>query len=210
MPTRVRPRPAARGPRRPQRGVVLLMTLIALVLLLVAVAGMLRSTDSSTSVVGNLAFRRDLTNRAEIAIAQAKAALNAGGALYSAAARDADMPAANYSATRLPSPAGAGAVGVPQVLISNSAYTAKGYACIPANCAPGSDGVLLRWVIDRQCAATTPAFNTNACSFLNTSKDAGGTAWIRKPTGAARALFRISVRVQGPRNTEAFIQTTAG
>jgi type IV pilus assembly protein PilX len=207
---RVRRRFAAQPLRQRQRGVIMVLTLVSLVLLLIAVTGMLRSTDSSTSVVGSLAFRRDLTNRAEIAIAQAKAALNSGGVLYSTAARSADLPSANYSATRLPSPTGTGAIGVPQVLISDSAYTGKGYSCIPANCSPGTDGVLLRWVIDRQCAPGATAFDSSSCGFISASADTGGTAWLRKPSGGARALFRISVRVTGPRNTEAYIQTTAG
>ncbi len=202
---------------RKQRGIVMVFTLITLVLMLIAVAAMVRSVDTSTTVIGNIAFRRDLTNRAELAIAQAKSALNSGGALYSDSARSVDLVSANYSATRLASPTGG--IGVPAVLVSNSAYDTAGYGCMSgsgatlSNCStPGADGVLIRWVIDRQCVAGTAAFSTDACGYLNSSKDTGGSAHMatRKPTGAARGLFRISVRVTGPRNTEAYIQTTAG
>jgi hypothetical protein len=195
----------------------MVLTLVALVLLLLAVAAMVRSTDTSTSVIGNLAFRRDLTNRAELAIAQAKATLNSGGAVYSSSARNADLASANYSSFTLASPTGAGAIGVPAVLVSNAAYLSKGYSCMDGSgnvlassaCTAGSDGILIRWVIDRQCTATG-AFNTAACGYINTAKDAGGTAWLHKPTGASSGLYRISVRISGPRNTEAYIQTTAG
>ncbi|MEO5686394.1 MAG: hypothetical protein ABIR54_03460 [Burkholderiaceae bacterium] len=187
----------------------MILTLIALVILLISVGGMLRATDTSTSIVGNLAFRRDLTNRAEIAIAAAKAQLNSG-LVFSSSARESDNSLANYSATRLAPPPGAGAMGVPHVLISDNEYTAALYTCIPASCTAGTDGVLLRWVIDRQCTAGTTTFTTAACGYVNTTKDAGGTNFLKKPTGASRGLFRISVRVSGPRNTEAYIQTTAG
>ena len=206
---RVRPRPANRPRRQAQRGVIMILTLIALVLLLIGVAAMLRTTDNATAVIGNLAFRRDLTNRAEVAIAAAKAALNSGGALYTDVARSSNAPAYNYSASRLPNATG---IGVPAVLLSNSAYSTASYSCLPASCSAGSDGVVLRWVIDRQCIPGTSTFNTNACGYLRTSKDKSGTDFLnpRKPDGSARGLFRISVRVTGPRNTEAYIQTTAG
>jgi type IV pilus assembly protein PilX len=163
-------------------------------------------------VIGNLAFRRDLTNRAEVAIATAKAALNSGGALYTDTARSSDLATSNYSATRL---ANASGIGVPAVLLSDTNYTNAGYSCLPANCTAGTDGIVLRWVIDRQCtgtAGTTVAFSTAQCGYLRSTKDASGTAQLnnRKPDGSARGLFRISVRVHGPRNTEAYIQTTAG
>jgi hypothetical protein len=195
----------------------MVFTLIALVLMLIAVAAVVRSVDTSTGVVGNLAFRRDLTNRAELAIAQAKAALNSGGAVYADTARSADLAAAHYSATRLASPAGG--IGVPAVLVSNSAYDSAGYSCMNgagvtlSSCStPGADGIVIRWIIDRQCVTGTSAFGTSACGYLSNPKDAGGSSHslTRKPNGSSRALFRISVRVTGPRNTEAYIQTTAG
>jgi hypothetical protein len=195
----------------------MVFTLIALVLLLIAVAAMMRSVDTSTGVIGNLAFRRDLTNRAELAIAQAKAALNAGGIVYGEAARSSDLPAAHYSATRLASPPGG--IGVPAVLVSDHAYDDAHYSCIdgagkamPSCSAPATDGIVIRWVIDRQCAAGTTDFTTDRCAFLRGSADSGGSMHqvTRKPGGAAHGLYRISVRVTGPRNTEAYIQTTAG
>jgi len=202
---------------RAQRGIVMVFTLIALVLMLIAVAAVVRSVDTATGVVGSLAFRRDLTNRAELAIAQAKAELNPGGAVHAETARSNDLAAAHYSATRLAVPAGG--IGVPAVLVSDSAYAAAGYSCMGgsgaalANCSrPGADGIVIRWVIDRQCVAGTAAFGTSACAYLRSPEDARGSAHslTRKPDGASRSLFRISVRVTGPRNTEAYIQTTAG
>jgi len=206
------------GPRRhAQRGIVMVFTLIALVLMLIAVTAVVRSVDTSTGIVGNLAFRRDLTNRAELAIAQAKAALNAGGSVYAETARRSDLGSAHYSATRLAAPPGG--MGVPAVLVSDSAYDAAGYTCMDgagkalSSCtAPAADGIVIRWVIDRQCVAGTTDFSTDRCGYMSSGKDAGGSMHLatRKPSGAARGVFRISVRVTGPRNTEAYIQTTAG
>ncbi len=193
----------------------MILTLISLVLLLIGVAAIIRTTDTATAVIGNLAFRRDLTNRAEVAIAAAKATLNNGGNLYLEQNRLQDSASNNYSAVRLPNAAG---IGVPSVLLSNTGYAAAGYQCLPnANCQPGTDGVVLRWIIDRQCSGTSPqttplTFTTSACAYLPNPKDKSGTASLNplKANGSARGVFRISVRVTGPRNTEAYIQTTAG
>ncbi len=193
----------------------MIFTLIALVLMLIAVAAVVRSVDSSTSVIGNLAFRRDLTNRAELGIAKAMAALKSGS-LSTETAQMTDLASANYSATRLATPSGG--VGVPAVLVSNSSYNTASYACIDGSgntlttCTPGSDGIVIRWVIDRQCVSGATTVDTSTCGYLKTSRDKGGSASNanRKPDGGTRGLFRISVRVTGPRSTETYIQTTAG
>lgn len=211
---RLRSRHATPARRHAQRGIIMVLTLVALVLLLIGVAAIIRTSDAATAVAGNISFRRDLTNRAEVAIAAAKATLNSGGALYLEQNRLQDSAANNYSAVRL---ANAPGVGVPLALLSNTAYAGAGYQCLPnANCAPGSDGVVLRWVIDRQCSGTSPqttplTFNIAACAYLPLSvPKAGASQGNIRANGAPRAVFRISVRVTGPRNTEAFVQTTAG
>jgi len=179
-----------------QRGVVMAITLIALALLLIGAAAMLRTVDTSGILAGNLAFRRDLANRSEGAAAVARAAL-VSGALSTEAARTANLPQANYSATKLDAPG-----GVPTVLVDDSAYAAAGYA------ATSADKITLRWVIDRQCASGTAAFSTAACESVSSSGDAGGSSWLRKPNGASRPVYRISIRVTGPRDTEAYFQST--
>jgi hypothetical protein len=172
------------------------ITLIALVLLLVAAAAMLRAVDTSGILAGNLAFRRDLANRSESAIVTARAALTSG-TLGTDTARTANSAEAHYSATRLPSSS-----GVPTLLANDSAYTAAGYGSATA------DKVTLRWVIDRQCASGTVAFSTATCEYVSSSGDAAGSNWLHKPNGGTRPVYRISVRVTGPRDTEAYFQST--
>lgn len=200
--TSTTPRP--RAPFRPtplrtlgrQRGIVMAITLISLALLLVGAAAMLRTVDTSGMLAGNLAFRRDLANRSESAIVAAREALTSG-ALNTEAARSADLAKANYSATRL-----ATSSGVPTVLADESAYAKAGYASLAA------DKVTLYWVVDRQCASGTVAFSTAACESVSSDGDAGGSSWLRKPNGASRPVYRISVRVKGPRDSEAYFQST--
>lgn len=202
LPSNRRIRACARRPARvAQRGIVMVITLVALVLLLIGVVAMLRNVDTASMIVGNLAFRRDLTNRAETAIAQAKVEFVTGG-LSTEAARTAtpSIPnKLNYSPVTLQS----NTDGIPIALVDDATYTAAGY--VPTTFA--SDGSLkVRWVIDRQCLAGTVAYNSATCENQQSSGDVGGTSWLRKPGGTTNPVYRISVRVMGPRNTDAYFQ----
>lgn len=188
-----------RAPRRspPARGMVMIFTLVALVLLLIGAAALIRTIDSSSIVVGNLAFRRDLTNRAESAIATARAAL-VSGAVATEAARQADVAGAHYYATKLANGAG----GMPALLLNTSTY--DGNFSAPT---ASADGVTLRWVIDRQCVAAGAFTASNCETVANRAADNSGHGGI-PVAGSRRPVYRISVRATGPRNVEAFFQAT--
>ncbi len=68
----------------------------------------------------------------------------------------------------------------------------------------------IRYVIDRLCAATPPTVVASIATCVqSTGLPTGGTA--NHNTGVAppsATVYRISVRVNGPRNTQAFLQTT--
>ena len=59
---------AARAHPRTQQGVVMLFGLIALAIMLIGAAAMVRSMNASLFNAGNLGFKRDLTNQAERAV----------------------------------------------------------------------------------------------------------------------------------------------
>jgi Tfp pilus assembly protein PilX len=188
-----------------QRGVVLLITLIALVLLLLASAAMMRAAGGSTVLAGNIGFRRDLGNQAERGFVAARKAL-VSGALSSDTTRGTDQLAANYSSTRLDTNAN----GVPTVLASETAYSSKGMTLqdIDDSASDVKSGVTVRYVIDRQCL-TTGSFSAASCELTAASStDKGGSDLPRKAGGESRPVYRISVRVKGPRDTESFYQST--
>jgi Tfp pilus assembly protein PilX len=185
-----------------QRGVVLVIVLISLVLLLIGVTAMLRTVDTTSLVVGNLAFRRDLTNRAETAIAQAKAEFVSGG-LSTAAARQVTPTTVpntlNYSASTLPS----NSDGIPLVLVRDSLYSGN---FVPTTIA--SDASLtVRWVIDRQCL-TDGAYSSSTCENVVVNPPPGGSGGSagHQVNGQSFPVYRISVRVSGPRSTDAYFQ----
>ncbi len=184
--------------RRQEQGFVLISTLFALVLLMLAATAMLRSSDISAMLAGNLSFQRDLTNQAERGFAAARK-LMASGDLAAETTRESNLAKGNYAAARLTT----NASGIPKVLTSESSYKEAGYSVADIS----ENGVTVRFVIDRQCLATG-AFNEASCETSAGSSDASGSSWLRKPGAEKRPLYRVSVRVTGPRNTQAFFQST--
>lgn len=193
-----------RMPRaRPQRGVVLLVTLIALVIVLVGGLALMRTVDTASVIAGNIAFKRDLTNNAERAAAAALAAFAAGGPLNAPAAPYASLVSANYSATILPT--SSASRGIPDVLLDDSQFAAVGSAA--NDIVDASSALTIRYVIDRMCSTAGPA-DASTCVLSTQASDKGGTGWLRKAGGGFQPVYRVSIRVSGPRNTQAFIQTT--
>ena len=194
------PPPRGHAPPQAQRGVVLIITLIALVLLLLAAAAMVRSVDTSAVLSGNLAFRRDLANQGERGMSVARKLL-VTGALAAEATRDANQLAQNYSAVKLAT----NASGVPTILANSTAFSDGTLTMTGADLT--QSGVTVRYVIDRLCTAAG-AFSDGTCEIVESTADTSGSSWQRRPGGESRPIYRISVRVTGPRNTQAFYQTT--
>ncbi|MGM9483692.1 pilus assembly PilX family protein [Roseateles sp. NT4] len=200
--------------RRQQRGIVLIFALITLVILLIGAVAISRSINSSQFAVGNIGFKRDLTNQGERALQAAMDAVRAGGQLDTVTKRNANLLAANYSATLLPT----NAQGIPTALLaSDTAFAAVGTA---ADITPAGTGVTIRYVIDRLSTAAG-ACTSATCTMVNQSVFGGSSSeWINSQTNSGAAnnanpsavpeqpIFRITVRVKGPRNTLSFFQST--
>jgi type IV pilus assembly protein PilX len=183
-----------------QRGVVLIFSLIVLLILAIGAVAVLRSVGSSLLSAGNLAFHRDLVNQAEQAVTNVMTEFKTNGPPLGGATT-ADLQAANYVSTALPT----NAQGVPLALLDNTAFAAVATA---ANDIPGATpDITIRYIIDRLCTATGTASSPNCVQ--STGLPTGGTANRNTAVAPPSAtVYRISVRVDGPRNTQAFLQTT--
>lgn len=147
---------------------------------------LIRSFDTSLSMAGNLAFKRDLTNQGERGMAKA-IALVKGGTLGTA-----NIAASNYSAAYLASDAH----GLPLALINNSTF---GGAFSGADISDTAAQIIVRYVIDRQCNAAGAVDVSKDCSFVNVGNDSDP---------AFQPVYRISVRATGPRDTQVYLQST--
>jgi type IV pilus assembly protein PilX len=188
-------------PLRPrQRGIVLIYTLIALVVILIAGAALIRRMDNALIQTGNMAFKQELVRQALRALAKAKTELNTG-ALTAETTRNADLKSANYSAIRLAS----NAQGIPSILVDDSTYTSAGWTA--ADLTDSDTGVTLRYVIDRQCDAAGD-FSTVNCVTMADPIQTSADALYKKINGESHPVYRISIRASGPRNTQAYFQAT--
>lgn len=197
----VRRPPHSLATRRPhQRGVVLVMTLICLVLMLVAAVALTRSTTNSLLQAGNYAFKQDLLNQAERGFAKAIYTLESGDLASESTRQSSALSAYNYSAVRLDT----NNQGIPLVLVNDTTATDAGI--VSSNDMTDTEAqVTIRTVIDRQCTSTG-AFSNATCNMQSSTPNLQGTARLKQILADGKAVYRITVRVNGPRNTQAFQQ----
>lgn len=213
-----RPRLPSSAPKHRQHGIVLVFALITLVIMLIGAVAISRSISSSQFTVGNIGFKRDLANQGERALQIALDAVRGSGALSAVATRNANLKAANYSATLLPT----NPQGIPNALLSDSDFSGVGVSTndITVSEASGVERVKIRYVIDRM-AVNAGACTSSICTMANQSVFGGNSAeWINSQTNSGAAnnanpsavpeqpIYRITLRVTGARNTLSFFQST--
>lgn len=199
---------------RKQTGVVMIMTLIALLILLITAVALVRSVDATLGQAGSIAFKRDQANQVDIGLAAAITALSsASGPLYGETVRAASLASANYSAMKLEG----NNQGIPLVLVNDTTYGNAGYTDANDIAPKDADGntmqTTIRYVIDRQCdaAGTFSTIKYLHCSYLPSgglSGDSSLDAYDNNAGNSDRAIYRITVRVSGPRNTVTYAQAT--
>jgi Tfp pilus assembly protein PilX len=191
-----------RAGRDGQRGVVLIYALVAMVLLMVSGLALVRGMGTSVAISGNFALRRDLLNEGEQGVVSAESMFTTG-ALATVAARTAAVPAANYSPTTLATDNN----GIPLALLSDTTFAGVGST---ANDLTPENGVTVRYVIDRLCVAgtTRPVFSD--CAAYTGATKGRGDLRQNAAGGPFKPVYRITVRVMGPKNSMTFLQTTIG
>jgi len=195
------------GPAR-ERGVVLFIALIVMVAMSLAAIALMRSVDTTSAVIGNLAFRQASILPANYAIEDAAAGLfNDANPAFVARIPDVrvDTPTQNYYATH--NQAWDDQYGIPQPLQTKAAA-----AALPRKQTDGA-GNTVTYVTERMCnpnAPNIPADQSAAGSWCDMMppKQSPGTT-INDPMAAllaAQPFYRVTVRVDGPTNTVSFLQ----
>jgi type IV pilus assembly protein PilX len=185
-----------------QSGVVLFITLVALVIMLIASVALIRSSDTNLLISGNLAFKRDVVNQAERSMPGIRDKFTTGTLSVSTAKESDKILSDNYYATIQAS----NALGIPNVLLNTATFDTT----MPNNNITFSaGGITIRYVIDRMCLATG-AISPNNCTISKAGTDLGGgkKQILGKLSGEDGVVYRISLRATGPKNTEAFMQST--
>jgi len=180
-----------------QRGMVsTLMAVIVLVVSLLAAMALMRSVDTSNSIASTLTFRQSALQEAERAYVDAQQNIS-----FTQPNSDSDNAKIGYYAE--PQPASTRSAGdIPNVLVN---LTANSYASVSSN-----NGNKIYYTVERLCpgagaaSASTcivPGASTAGGSVSNQSSD--NNTFNSSPTAA----FRLTVRVDGVKNTTAYVQT---
>ena len=194
-------------PSRRQSGVVLFVALIVMVAMSLAAIALIRSVDTTNAIVGNLAFRMASILPANASIEQAAAALFSDQDILGVGSipiKDANLPAENYLACRqglplCPGPA-EDARGVPAVLQKKS----TALTLTKKFDAPDSD-THVTYLIERMCLQPGPATPGN-CDLVPPKGNPGDTIGDAGAAGVNIPFYRVTVRVDGPKNTASFVQ----
>lgn len=186
-----RPIPGAARPR--QRGVVMFVALIVMVAMALAALALVRAVDTTTAVVGNLGFRQASILPGNAAVEEAVSALFEKKSI----ALEAHDVSQNYFASKL---SGDDARGVP-ALLTKACSTKNVAKVLPEDAA----GNTVCYVIERMCKDPGVATGIN-CDMLPPKVAAGTTVGDPSVTLPQVPFYRLTVRVDGPRNTASFMQ----
>jgi Tfp pilus assembly protein PilX len=176
---------------RRERGIVLLVAMLAAVALALAGMGLVRAVATDATIGANVAARQRAALAASSAVEQAIATL------FGAAGIDPthDTPSRNYFAARQPAE---DLRGVPATLQSLASYPAE-FGVIDAG-----DGFLVRHVVERSCVAPGDA-SVVTCTLSPPSVEAASGE--PPPDEPPRTPFyRVTIRVDGPAAAATFVQ----
>jgi Tfp pilus assembly protein PilX len=194
-----------RLPQRRQRGIVLFISLIVLVAMSLAGIAMIRSVDTSLGIAGNMAFKQATIQGGDQGVATAFTWLstNSSGTTLT----NSDVVNGYYSAAPNES---AG------YWFDDTNWT---QAVSLNGGIPDAAGNTIKFVIHRMCTLPNLAYNgvsggvTNECSLYygTGSGTSGGSMSVGAAQfeGTPQVYYRITVRVDGPRNTVSIIQVSA-
>lgn len=222
QPFNTMPRHTKRPLPRQQRGISLFVAITALALMTVAGLSLMRSVDTANQIAGNMAFKNAGVNASDLGVEAASVFLNN----VVLVTPDNNIP--NGCTVGVPAQ-----VGPPAVAATNGTcrYSSSILAAdtnglplidwantgnIPITTIDGND---YQFVIERLCTAGVPVSlgspvkydeSTKArCALVKDevqpqSKKAGVTSKVSELTNV---MYRVTVRVRGPRNTTTFVQS---
>jgi Tfp pilus assembly protein PilX len=193
---------------RRQRGIVLFIALLVMVALGLASIALMRSTDTATTATGNLVLKQAATSAVDRGIEKA---IHALWEVTPAPDRTAHQPTQNYYAcvrgtTGACLTANSPVPKIPDLLLKSGGCAGTGLATDLV--ATDDAGNKSCYVVERMCLNPGPAVRSN-CN-LSTS-NFGADAGTQHYTGLIRAgdaYYRVTVRVEGPRNTVTYAQAT--
>lgn len=188
------------GTRHRQSGVVLLVALIMLIAMTLGGLALMRSVDTAILAAGNLSFQQAATHSGDVGIETATAWVENNPTLLNA-----DLPASGYTANGLTS------APSPNAGESWNAYWTRVWAARPPVVLPTdpNSGNTVSYVVDRLCRnalAPTAGADCSVSPILGTAPGNDEESGVPKINVATKVYYRITARIQGPRNTLSYVQ----
>ena len=178
---------------RQQRGVSLLVVMVALVLMLATSVSILRNTGSSMHVVGHMGFKQNASSVADLGVERARAWLMAQSSANLAVAQAGGA----YFETWAP--------GFDPLSYD---WNAAGHSVLAT--ADDGTGNAVRYVIHRMCAVSGAITDVlTQCVPVPPANGVSGTNLNGGGFGVGLAMntaYRITVRVAGPGNSLSYVQ----
>ncbi len=203
------PRTRAAAPRH-QRGAILFIALIVLVAMTLAGIAMIRSVDTSLGIAGNMAFRQATLQGADRGV---KAAFDWLAANSAGTTLQTTNNLVGYFSARTSSEPD----WFDNANWTNSVSLANEFGQVGGADAAGN---VVRYLIHRMCNCADVAYNANCAGsttanvcglyYPATGSGAGGSMSVGSPVfvGIPQIYYRITTRVDGPRNTVSVTQVT--
>lgn len=207
-----------------QNGVVLFIALVALVVMSIAAAALIRNVDTNTKIAGNLSFKQSalissdrgveaamawIQTTANVDVNNLNTSSSANG--YYAVYGDLDINAATTPALNLDDPS---------VLKDNSVWANYSVPATGTGITSGQEDDsknTISYIIERMCTAElAPANDVNNKCLFGESDPGGGSKVVKTAEGggaiinsSASPIYRVTVRVTGPQNTQVYSQAYA-
>lgn len=187
--------------RSRQQGFVLFVALMVLTAMTLAAVALVKTVDTTTQLARNISFKRDATNRSDLGLEFVMNSFRTGQNFAQGNNTTVTDATQNFSAVVLPTDAD----GVPTVMKDLPTFITVWTA--PAVTYGGADmeGMNVVYLIERLCAKPGPS-DAQTC-VLGAAVSAGGTMVSNRPSSVVPALFRVTARVGGPRNTVSYVQS---
>lgn len=192
-----------RGPRRAEAGLVLFIALIVLVAMTLAGVAMMRSVDTGLVVAGNMAFKQSAIMVADRGSQEAVKWLqdNSAGAIL----QSTNTASGYFSSRPVVEPNWFDPLSWTQSVAVNGG-------------AADASGNKVSYIIHRMCTQPNTPYNganagvANECAlyFALSAATSGGSMSVGSPQfiGTPQLYYRVTTRVDGPRDTVSVIQTS--
>ncbi|MFN0314501.1 MAG: hypothetical protein ACKVQA_05645 [Burkholderiales bacterium] len=179
-----------------QRGVVLLLTLIALVVMTLASIALVRSVGTSNMIAGNLAFQQSTTQSGDAGIETAVAWIDANAA--SVTLHNNATPQGYVASRQDPNPGESWEEFWDNTLEPNG---------VTKTLAANAAGNTVSYVIHRLCAvAGNPTSLATGCVSGTQKSCVSHDSSLPPPPCPKAVLYRVTSRIDGPRNTVSYVQ----